>query len=225
MSDIIRNYQSIAESVKELSNGKTFLLAVSKTFPASDIKVLYDYGIRDFAESRLQELEPKAKELPSDIKWHFIGHLQSNKVRKVVPLVSVIHSVDSVSLLYKIDRAAADFEHKIDCFLEFNPAGEESKTGADMNFADEIFERAEKCTQFCNVCGIMGMAPLGGTEDENRAAFRKLAELRDYAEKKFGLVLSQLSMGMSGDYQAAIAEGSTVVRIGSAIFGYRNYNI
>ena len=225
MSDIIRNYQSIAESVKELSNGKTFLLAVSKTFPASDIKVLYDYGIRDFAESRLQELEPKAKELPSDIKWHFIGHLQSNKVRKVVPLVSVIHSVDSVSLLDKIDRAAADFEHKIDCFLEFNPAGEESKTGADMNFADEIFERAKKCTQFCNVCGIMGMAPLGGTDDENRAAFRKLAELRDYAEKKFGLVLPQLSMGMSGDYQAAIAEGSTVVRIGSAIFGYRNYNI
>ena len=223
MSDIIRNYQSIAESVKELSNGKTFLLAVSKTFPASDIKVLYDYGIRDFAESRLQELEPKAKELPSDIKWHFIGHLQSNKVRKVVPLVSVIHSVDSVSLLDKIDRAAADFEHKLDCFLEFNPAGEESKTGADMNFADEIFERAEKCTQFCNVCGIMGMAPLGGTEDENRAAFRKLAELRNYAQQKFNLSLPPLSMGMSGDYETAVEEGSTIVRIGTAIFGRREY--
>lgn len=223
MSYIIENYQAVADSVRELSCGRTFLLAVSKTFPAADIRVLYDYGIRDFAESRLQELEPKVKELPSDIRWHFIGHLQSNKVRKVVPLVSVIHSVDSVSLLDKIDRTAFEFEHKVDCFLEFNPAGEDSKTGADMSAADEIFERAKNCSKFCNVCGIMGMAPLGGTEDENRAAFRKLRELRDYAQNKFGLDLPQLSMGMSGDYHAAIAEQSTIVRIGSAIFGKREY--
>lgn len=223
MSYIIENYQAVAESVRELSCGRTFLLAVSKTFPAADIRVLYDYGIRDFAESRLQELEPKVKELPSDIRWHFIGHLQSNKVRKVVPLVSVIHSVDSVSLLDKIDRAAAELEHKVDCFLEFNPAGEDSKTGADIINADEIFERAKNCSQFCNVCGIMGMAPLGGSDAENRAAFRKLRELRDYAQNKFNLDLPQLSMGMSGDYHAAIAEQSTIVRIGSAIFGKREY--
>lgn len=224
MSDIIQNYNAVNNDVRDLSAGRTLLLAVSKTFPAADIKVLYDYGIRDFAESRLQELEPKSRELPADIKWHFIGHLQSNKVRKVVPLVSVIHSVDSASLLDKIDRAATDFEHKIDCFLEFNPAGENSKTGADMTAADEIFERARQCGKFCNVCGIMGMAPLGGSESENRAAFCKLRELRDYAQEKFGLNLPQLSMGMSGDYKEAIAEGSTIVRIGSAIFGYRNYN-
>lgn len=223
MNNIIQNYRNIAAKVENLSQGKTFLLAVSKTFPASDIKVLYDHGIRDFAESRLQELEPKAKELPSDIKWHFIGHLQSNKVRKVVPLVSVIHSVDSVSLLDKIDRAAADFKHKIDCFLEFNP-GEESKTGADFSAADELFERAKQCSEFCSICGIMGMAPLGGTEEENRAAFRKLRELAQYGIEKFGLHLNELSMGMSGDYEAAIAEGSTVVRIGSAIFGCRDYS-
>lgn len=223
MNYIIKNYQTVREQVKELSDGRTFLLAVSKTFPASDIKVLYDHGVRDFAESRLQELEPKTKELPSDIRWHFIGHLQSNKVRKVVPLVSVIHSVDSVSLLDKIDRAALEFEHKIDCFLEFNPGGEDSKTGADLNFADELFERAKKCSSFCNVCGIMGMAPLGGSVEENRAAFRKLAELRNHAQMKFGLDLDQLSMGMSGDYREAILEGSTMVRIGSAIFGCRNY--
>ncbi len=222
MSYITENYQQIADEVKSLSSDKTFLLPVSKTFPASDIKVLYDYGVREFAENRLQELEPKAKELPSDIRWHFIGHLQSNKVRKVVPLASVIHSVDSASLLDKIDRAATDFERHIDCFLEFKPAGEDSKTGADINAADEIFERARQCGKFCNVCGIMGMAPLGGTAEENRAAFRKLRELRNYAQEKFGLVLPQLSMGMSGDYKEAIAEASTIVRIGSAIFGKRN---
>lgn len=223
MNDIIRNYQLIADNVMNLSGGKTFLLAVSKTFPASDIKILYDYGVREFAESRLQELEPKSKELPADIKWHFIGHLQSNKVRKVVPLVSVIHSVDSVALLDKIDRAAVDFKHRIDCFLEFNPGGEDSKTGADLSAADEIFARAAECSEFCRVSGIMGMAPLGGSDEENCTAFRKLRELRDYAQTEFNLQLPQLSMGMSGDYQSAIAEGSTIVRIGSAIFGYREY--
>ena len=223
MNHIIENYQEISARVNELSLGKTALLAVSKTFPAEYIKTLYDYGIREFAESRLQELEPKAAALPADIKWHFIGHLQSNKVKKVVPLVSVIHSVDSVSLLDKIDRAAMDFEHKVDCYLEFNPGGEDSKTGADLALADEFFERAAQCSPFCNVCGIMGMAPLGASEEENRSAFRKLRELLEYANSKFNLNLTQLSMGMSGDYEIAIAEGSTVVRIGSAIFGNREY--
>lgn len=223
MNHITENYKAISARVNELSQGRTFLLAVSKTFPAEYIKTLYDYGIRDFAESRLQELEPKAAGLPKDIKWHFIGHLQSNKVKKVVPLVSVIHSVDSVSLLDKIDRTAADSKHKVDCFLEFNPGGEDSKTGADMQSADEIFERAAKCSEFCNVCGIMGMAPLDADDDTNRAAFKKLRELLDYANSKFNLNLNQLSMGMSGDYEIAISEGSTIVRIGSAIFGNRTY--
>lgn len=223
MNRIIQNYQAVAGDVKKISGGRTFLLAVSKTFPSEDIKVLYDYGIRDFAESRLQELEPKTKILPSDIKWHFIGHIQSNKVRKIVPLVSVIHSIDSVSLLDKIDRAAAEFEHQIECFIEFNPGGEDSKTGADMTSANEIFTRAAQCSKFCRVCGIMGMAPLGGSEEENKTAFRKLRELRDMAQKRFALELPQLSMGMSGDYHEAVAEGSTIVRIGSAIFGQRDY--
>ena len=221
MNFIFQNYQEINSIVQELSQGKTFLLPVSKTFPASDIRMLYDCDIRDFAESRLQELEPKTKELPQDIKWHFIGHLQSNKVRKVVPLVQMIHSVDSASLLDKIDHAATDFEHHVDCLLEFNPGGEDSKTGADISQADELFERACKCGNFCNVCGIMGMAPLNGSNEEIHAAFRKLAELKKYGEQKFNLTLPHLSMGMSGDYEIAISEGSTIVRIGTAIFGRR----
>ena len=223
MNEIISNYENILADVKQKSNGRTLLLPVSKTFPASDIKILYDHGVRSFAENRLQELEPKSRELPPDIEWHFIGHLQSNKVRKVVQLADFIHSVDSVSLLDKIDRAAAELQHTVKCFLEFKPAGEDSKTGADASIADELFERAGNCTSFCQICGIMGMAPLGGGEAENREAFRKLHELFDYANSKFALDLTELSMGMSGDYAEAIAEGSTIVRIGSSIFGKRNY--
>lgn len=221
MNEIIRNYETLLADVNQLSAGNTVLLPVSKTFPASDIKLLYDHGVRIFAENRLQELELKSKELPADIEWHFIGHLQSNKVRKVVPLVSYIHSVDSVSLLEKIDRTAAEFEHTVKCFLEFNPGGEDSKTGADLQIADELFARAGNCNPFCQVCGIMGMAPLGAGKEENRTAFRTLRGLFERANEKFGLNLTQLSMGMSGDYPEAIAEGSTIVRIGSAIFGRR----
>lgn len=225
MNEIVKNYEVLLADVKEKSNGRTLLLPVSKTFPASDIKILYDHGVRCFAENRLQELEPKSKELPQDIEWHFIGHLQSNKVKKVVPLSSYIHSVDSVSLLDKIDRTAADLQHHIKCFLEFKPDGEDSKTGADITLADEMFKRAENCSEYCQICGIMGMAPLGGSPEENRAAFKKLHDLMIYANEKFDLNLSQLSMGMSGDYIEAITEGSTIVRIGSAIFGKRVYQI
>ena len=225
MNEIIRNYETLLADIQKKSAGRTFLLPVSKTFPASDIKILYDHGVRHFAENRLQELDPKSHELPSDIKWHFIGHLQSNKVRKVVPLAYAIHSVDSVSLLDKIDRAAAEFQHHIKCFIEFKPEGEDSKTGAGINLADELFERAEKCSEFCTVCGIMGMAPLGGTAEQNSAAFKKLHDLLDYANTKFKLNMTELSMGMSGDYTEAISHGSTIVRIGSAIFGKRDYQI
>ena len=197
------------------------LLTVSKTFPASDIAELYGCGVRAFGESRIPELEAKAAQLPADIEWHFIGQLQSNKVRKAVKLARVIHSVDSVALIERIDRIAAEENTRPQILLEINISGEASKSGAPPEAAAELCRAAFAATHL-TLSGLMTMAPADASEPVFDAVFGGLAALRNRLVEIFGRPLPELSMGMSGDFPAAIARGATIVRVGSAIFGRRS---
>jgi len=209
-------YQQINE---ELRLSKITLIAVSKTKPVEDILELYDLGHRDFGENYVQELVEKAERLPKDIRWHFIGHLQSNKVKLITPFIYLIHGVDSLKLLKEIDKQAEKSKRHIDCLLQVHIAQEETKFGFDEN---ELF--ALEIGQFVNVKikGLMGMASLSEYVNKIRTEFKHLKTIY----KKLSTLtpqLSILSMGMSADYKIAIEEGSNMVRIGSLLFGERNY--
>ncbi len=209
-------YQQINE---ELRLSKITLVAVSKTKPVEDILELYDLGHRDFGENYVQELVEKAERLPKDIRWHFIGHLQSNKVKLITPFIYLIHGVDSLKLLKEIDKQAEKSKRHIDCLLQVHIAQEETKFGFDEN---ELF--ALEIGQFVNVKikGLMGMASLSEYVNKIRTEFKHLKTIY----KKLSTLtpqLSILSMGMSADYKIAIEEGSNMVRIGSLLFGERNY--
>ena len=209
-------YQEINE---ELRLSKITLVAVSKTKPVEDILELYDLGHRDFGENYVQELVEKAERLPKDIRWHFIGHLQSNKVKLITPFIYLIHGVDSLKLLKEIDKQAEKSKRHIDCLLQVHIAQEETKFGFDEN---ELF--ALEIGQFANVKikGLMGMASLSEYVNKIRTEFKHLKTIY----KKLSTLtpqLSILSMGMSADYKIAIEEGSNMVRIGSLLFGERNY--
>ena len=198
-------------------NGKATLVAVSKTKPNEDIQALYHAGQRDFGENYVQELVDKEAVLPKDIHWHFIGHLQSNKVKAIAPFVHLIHGVDSFNLLQEINKQAAKVGRTIDCLLQIHIATEETKFGLD---ADELAQVMSESAVLKNVqiIGLMGMASF--SEDKNlvREEFRALQVLyKQYPQFK------TLSMGMSGDYSIAIEEGGNMVRIGSLLFGERNY--
>lgn len=200
------------------------LVAVSKTHPAEAIREAYDGGHRIFGESRPQELKAKYEALPHDIEWHMIGHLQTNKVKYIAPFVSMIHSVDSLRLMEVIDREARKCDRTIDCLLEIHVAREQSKTG--WEYADLLEEvRRGAFAQFGNVRvrGVMCIAT--NTEDEAvvRADFERLVEYRNELAPHFGEAFNVVSMGMSDDYPLAVECGSTMVRVGSKIFGYRNY--
>lgn len=192
------------------------LLAVSKTKAAADILALYALGQRDFGENYVQELVDKQRQLPADIRWHFIGHLQSNKVRSIVPFVYLIHGVDSLRLLKEIDRQSAKTGRVVDVLLQVHIAREETKFGLDAAEVGEVMQAAPAMGAV-RVRGLMGMA--SNTEDAEavRAEFRALKALLDRWFPGDGT----LSMGMSGDYRIAIEEGSTIVRIGSLLFGAR----
>ena len=210
------------------------MVCVSKFYPAEAIMEAYNAGERDFGESRVQELLPKYEALPKDIRWHFIGHLQTNKVRQIVPFVHMIHSVDSVRLLETINREAEKIQRKVRVLLEVHVAKEETKSGFSPEELEQLrinnFELSD-CFPWVEVCGIMGMAT--NTEDvaEWRRCFREIkslaAHLSHIAHSEASNSLHgnhpQISMGMSDDYLIAIEEGSTMVRIGSSIFGERNY--
>ena len=207
------------------------LLCVSKFQPIEAIREAYDAGERDFGESRVQELLVKQAALPKDIRWHFIGHLQTNKVRQIVPFIHLIHSVDSERLLACINSEAAKAGRRVNVLMEVHVAAEESKTG----FAPEELEGLMRSVQsgalsypHVNIRGVMGMATNTEDEAEWRRCFRKIAEAGRMVEKSLKNDRSQakamiISMGMSEDYRVAIEEGSTMVRIGSSIFGERNY--
>lgn len=216
------NSELYKEISVELKKRNVTLVAVSKTKPVEDILELYNLVQRDFGENYVQELVEKYEQLPKDIRWHFIGHLQSNKVKYIAPFVSLIHSVDSEKLLREINKQAKKAERVIDCLLQVYIAKEETKFGMDENELDEIMND----TQYSNIriCGLMGMASF--TDDE-KVVRKEFQSLKFLFEKYLALSLqpsafSMLSMGMSADYKMAIEEGSNMVRIGSLLFGERS---
>lgn len=218
------NPESFQQIRTELGD-KVRLVAVSKTKPVEDIRALYDLGQRDFGENYVQELVDKQPQLPSDIRWHFIGHLQSNKIKYIAPFVHLIHGVDSFRLLKEIDRQAARNNRAISCLLQVHIAREETKFGLD---ADELAgmmktltaggSTSAECNHVC-VLGLMGMASFTEDPEKIRSEFRTLQSL---FHRYFGSATAPiLSMGMSGDYKIAVEEGSNMVRIGSLLFGKR----
>lgn len=226
MTAIRENIEAVRASIAECeaaagrAPGSVRLLAVSKTFPASDIADAFqNAGQIMFGENRVQELAEKVPALPSGIEWHLIGHLQSNKAAKAAALASWIHSVDSAKLLAKLNEAAAG--RPLNILLEVNWTGEESKSG--IRGTDSLFELAEAAAACpnLNLRGLMTMAESGASEKRLHETFAGVRELRDRLRKSLNLPLPELSMGMSADYRIAIAEGATIVRIGTAVFGRR----
>ncbi len=215
-------YHSI---ISQLNPQKVQLIAVSKTKPNEDIIELYNLGQRAFGENYVQELVDKAASLPKDIQWHFIGHLQSNKVKYIAPFVHLIHGVDSEKLLQEINKQAIKQNRIIDCLLQVHIATEETKFGFDADSIDE-FIQSGRLAQYPNIQikGLMGMASF--SEDTNLLTkeFTTLKQIFDQAAKQLGKQFTILSMGMSGDYPLAISLGSNMVRIGSLLFGARNYS-
>ena len=199
------------------------LVAVSKTKPAEDILQAYRVGQRIFGENKVQEMCAKYEALPKDIEWHMIGHLQSNKVKYIAPFVSMIQSVDSFSLLRKIDAAAQKAGRTIDCLLEVKIAAEDTKYGLTPVEAEEIISSGvAEGMQGVRLCGLMGMASNTDDVHQVRTEFSRLRKLFDTL-REIHPGLDVLSMGMSGDYLAAVECGSNMVRVGSGIFGARNY--
>lgn len=200
------------------------LIAVSKTKPVSMLKEAYDAGARCFGENKVQEIMDKHPQLPEDIQWHMIGHLQRNKVKYIVDKVSMIHSVDSLRLAQTIEQEAAKHNVCVPVLLEVNVAQEESKFGLKM---DEVLPLIETIADFphIKVQGLMTIAPYVENAENNRDFFRQLKKLSvDIEAKNINNVsMSVLSMGMTGDYQVAVQEGATMVRVGTGIFGERNY--
>ncbi len=217
-------YQSIAE---ELLQKNVKLVAVSKTKPIEAIQDLYNLGQRVFGENYVQELVEKQPQLPGNIEWHFIGHLQSNKVKYIAPFVSLIQSVDSIRLLKEINKQAQKNNRIIDVLLQVHIAQEETKFGFDEGELDNFFNNNTNDLQQLSsvkICGLMGMASFSDNADLVRKEFRHLKTLFDkYNRLKLpNCQLEVLSMGMSSDYKIAVEEGSTMVRIGSLIFGSRS---
>lgn len=201
------------------------LVAVSKTKPVEAISHLYDQGQRIFGENKVQELVEKHEKLPKDIEWHLIGHLQKNKVKYIAPFVKMIHSVDSLELLVTINKEAAKNNRVIDVLLQFHIAKEDTKFGLDLHEAIELLDQNIK-NELPNIqiCGVMGMATF---TDNTTLVQREFKQLKLYFEQlKSAYFINddkfkEISMGMSGDYELAISEGSTMIRVGSAIFGTR----
>ncbi len=213
-------YQSI---IAELQPQHVTLVAVSKTKPIGDIETLYNLGQRDFGENYVQEFVDKVPQLPADINWHFIGHLQSNKVKYIAPFVHLIHGVDSFKLLQEINKQALKNNRVINCLLQVHIADEITKFGFDDAELDNSMQQLHGLNNI-NIVGLMGMASFSDDVEKVANEFKKLKSLFDkytqleITNSKFRI----LSMGMSGDYQLAIQQGSNMVRIGSLLFGSRN---
>ena len=218
----VREAIAAAESAAGRPAGSVRLLAVSKTFPAEDVAEAIACGQTCFGENRVQELASKVPVLPASVEWHLIGSLQSNKAAKAAALAAWIHSVDSEKLVRKISAAADALGKTVNILLEVN-SGEDAKTG--FRSGDDLRASLEAALGLpgVSVRGLMTMAPLGASEPELHRVFASLRERRDALATEFGVALPELSMGMSGDFREAIAEGATIVRIGTAIFGGRTY--
>ncbi len=208
---------------KELPDDIT-LVAVSKTKPVNDLMEAYNAGQRIFGENKIQEMEAKWQEMPKDVEWHMIGHVQRNKVKYMAPFVSLIHAVDRMKLLKEINKEAVKNERTIECLLQIKIAEEDSKFGMDESDAQKLLSSEElKKLQNVKIVGLMGMATFTDDEKQISEEFQKLKKI--YAQFKImNPEFRILSMGMSGDYKIAIENGSNMIRVGSAIFGERNYN-
>ena len=221
MIDIIYNIEAIKKQIP----ASVKLVAVSKTRPVEDILIAYNSGQKCFGENRVQELLSKKDNLPTDIEWHLIGHLQTNKVKLIVPFINMIESVDSFTLLKVINAEALKVNRTVDCLLQIHIAKEETKFGFSMNELENMMVSEEfRKLRSVRISGVMGMATFTDDEDQVRNEFRDLTEcfnkLRiSYFNNKPGF--KEISMGMSGDYKIAIQQGSTIIRIGSLIFGER----
>ncbi len=220
--EVQNNLKFILNTIPE----NVLLVAVSKTKPVNMILDAYNAGHRDFGENKAQEMAAKHEQLPKDIHWHFIGHLQTNKVKYIASYVHLIHAVDSLKLLREINKHAQKNDRIIDFLLEFHIAREESKFGLTLEQAKIIIE-SEEFSDFKNVrlCGVMGMATFTDDTNQIRKEFRLLKSYFDSLKADYfanSTEFKEISMGMSGDYPIAIEEGATIVRIGSKIFGSRN---
>ena len=226
------NLQEVEERIQEAcrragrDRSEVTLVAVSKTKPVAILQEAYDLGVRVFGENKVQEIREKYEALPKDIEWHMIGHLQTNKVKYIVDKVRLIHSVDSLRLAEVIEKEAEKHNRIVDILLEVNVAEEESKFGLKM---PEVIPMAEKVVQLPHIRlrGLMTIAPFVENPEKNRAIFANLHDLYvDIKEKNIdNVTVSILSMGMTNDYEVAVEEGATMVRVGTGIFGARDYSI
>ena len=205
-------------SIKSKLPETVTLVAVSKTKPNTDILAAYSSGQRIFGENKVQELVKKQEELPKDIQWHMIGHLQRNKVKFIAPFVALIHGVDNLKLLQEIDKRAAQNNRKIDCLLQVHIAKEDTKFGFGIHEIKEVL-LATSSFENISIIGLMGMATFTDDNNQIKEEFKNLKTVFDSIKND---TITILSMGMSGDYPLAIEQGSTMVRVGSAIFGHRN---
>lgn len=223
MSVNLENFRAIHQLAIE---HKAALVAVSKIKPVSDIRALYEQGQLDFGENYVQELDEKVRSLPKEVRWHFIGHLQSNKVKYIAPYVYLIHAVDSFKLLQTISKEGKKIGRKIKCLLQVHVAKEETKFGFSKEEVSQAVREWQKPgSEFAEVCGIMGMASFTDDENQLRQEFKTLKFIFDEVKDEFFKNDDQfntLSMGMSGDYKIALEEGSTMIRIGSLLFGSRS---
>ena len=212
--------------LQDLSPTGARLVAVSKTKPNEAILELYKKGQLDFGENRVQELLPKYEELPKDIRWHLIGHLQTNKVKYVVPFVHLIHSVDSYKVLKEINKESGKIDRVTDCLLQFKIAEEDTKYGLEWEEAAAMLENpAFREMKHVRILGVMGMATFTDDEEQVRREFRQLKNIFDRLKEQYFAGqedFREISMGMSDDYLIALREGSTMVRIGSLLFGARD---
>lgn len=219
--------QNIGNIKKELGDYKYTLVAISKTKPNEMILEAYEEGQRDFGENKVQELVDKYEALPKDIKWHMVGHLQRNKVKYIASFVHLVHSVDSIRLLKAIDKEGKKSERTINCLLQVHIAEESTKFGFDENELENFLASGELANlKNIKIVGMMGMATFTDDETQIMREFQSLKGLFDHYSAKFNFEnfdLKELSMGMSGDYKIALECGSTMIRVGSSIFGERNY--
>lgn len=223
---------SIAERISSIKEGfpaHVTLVAVSKTHPVEAIKEAYEGGQRVFGENKVQEMVEKSEQLPTDIHWHLIGHLQTNKVKYIAPFVTLIHSIDSGKLLKEVNKRAKQNDRVIDCLLQVHIAEEDTKFGMDVSEIKDLLASDEfKGFENVRVVGLMGMATFTEDETQIQREFKQLKSLFDQLNSDVPVTanwkLKELSMGMSGDYELAIEQGSTMVRVGSKIFGARDYS-
>lgn len=217
------------ETVRKSIPSGVLLVAVSKTKPVEDLKEAYEAGQHVFGENHALEMRDKHEALPHDIDWHFIGHLQTNKIKYIISYVKLIHSIDTFNLLQAVNKEAVKNDRVVDCLLQFHVAEEETKFGLSIEEAEEMLNSETfKSLRNVRICGVMGMATNTDDQAQIRKEFHHLKEIFDTIKSKYFTdceYFKDISMGMSHDYPIAIEEGSTMVRVGSKIFGERNYNV